>query len=298
MNITVTGSIGNVSRPLIQTLVASGHQVQVISSSPDRAVEIRALGATPLIGALEDEAFILNAFQASDAVYTMIPPHFHTPDYNRFVQNVGKNYARAISQARVQYVVNLSSVGSVLAGRPPLLGYQSLEAWLSALTDVHVLHLRPAGFYSNFYGSISMIHHQGILGNNVDGDVDLVMSHPDDIAEAAAEAFNTLSFQGSTAVNIISDQKTGHELAAVLGASIGRPDLRWVTLSDQLLLSALVQNGIQADVAQHYMVDMGIAIGQGLLDDYYQNSTEQVFGRRSFSEFATEFAKVYQTTVS
>ncbi|UFH57705.1 SDR family oxidoreductase [Spirosoma sp. KNUC1025] len=73
MKITVTGSIGNVSRPLIKTLVASGHLVKVISSSPDRALEISALGATPLIGALEDEAFVLKAFQGSDAVYLMIP---------------------------------------------------------------------------------------------------------------------------------------------------------------------------------------------------------------------------------
>ncbi|WP_460974164.1 Rossmann-fold NAD(P)-binding domain-containing protein, partial [Spirosoma migulaei] len=199
--------------------------------------------------------------------------------------------------AHIPYVVNLSSVGSVLAGRPPLLGYQSLETWLSALTDVHILHLRPAGFYSNFYGSIPMIHQQGIIGNNFDGDVSLVMSHPDDIAEAAAEAFNTLSFRGSTAVNIISDHKSGHELAAILGASIGRPDLTWVTFTDQQLLSALVQNGIKADVAQHYMVDMGRAIGQGLLDDYYQTSTEKVFGRRSFAGFAQEFAQIYQARV-
>ncbi|UFH57704.1 hypothetical protein [Spirosoma sp. KNUC1025] len=123
------------------------------------------------------------------------------------------------------------------------------------------------------------------------------MSHPDDVAEAAAKAFNTLSFRGSTAVNIISDQKSGHELAAILGASIGRPDLMWVTFTNQQLLSALVQNGIKADVAQHYMVDMGRAIGQGLLDDYYQNNTDKVFGRRSFREFAQEFARVYQARV-
>jgi 3-hydroxyisobutyrate dehydrogenase-like beta-hydroxyacid dehydrogenase len=47
MKITVTGSLGNISKPLATQLVKAGHQVTVVSSSPDKAEAIKALGAMP-----------------------------------------------------------------------------------------------------------------------------------------------------------------------------------------------------------------------------------------------------------
>jgi uncharacterized protein YbjT (DUF2867 family) len=37
MKIIVTGSTGNISKPLAQTLVAAGHNVTVISSNADKS---------------------------------------------------------------------------------------------------------------------------------------------------------------------------------------------------------------------------------------------------------------------
>ena len=294
MNITLTGSLGNISRQLTQQLVAHGHQVRVISSNPIRAAAIETLGATPLIGSVEDYTFVFAAFQGSDAVYLMIPPNFNAPDYNQFVRNVSKTYKLVLQEQGTPYVVNLSSVGSALAGSPPLTNYQNLETALNQLPGTNVLHLRPGGFYSNFYGSIGLINAQGVIGNNFGGDVRVVLSHPDDIADAAVAAFDSLSFRGKTVVNIVSDQKTGHEIARILGEAIGRPDLPWVQFADQQLLRALVENGFSPDAAQHYLVDMGVAIREGKLDRYYRQSTDPVFGKRNFSEFAIEFAVVYR----
>ncbi|MFD2933796.1 hypothetical protein [Spirosoma flavum] len=50
MKIIVTGSLGNISRPLAQELVQKGHTVTVVSSRADRKQEIEALGAKPAIG--------------------------------------------------------------------------------------------------------------------------------------------------------------------------------------------------------------------------------------------------------
>ena len=294
MKITVTGSLGNISRVLAEKLVAQGHEVNVISSSADRIPDIKQLKATPLIGSVEDYDFVKRSFQGSDAVYLMIPPNFSTPDYKAFTINVGKNYAKAIQETGIQYVVNLSSSGSPLAGKPPLTNYQNLEMWLDELQHINVLHLRPGGFYTNFFGSMGLIKYQGIIGNNFGNDINLIMSHPDDIAEAAFDAFSTLSFTGKNVKYIVSDTKNGREIAQILGTAIGKPDLKWIQFPDDQLLQGLMQNGFSKDVAQHYIVDMGIAIREGLLDKHYIEHAHDVFGKRNFREFAEVFANVYQ----
>lgn len=294
MKITVTGSLGNISRSLTQKLVAQEHEISVISSNANKADDIRKLHATPLIGSLEDYEFVNRSFTGSDAVYLMIPPNFTAPDYKAFTITVGKNYARAIQETGISHVVNLSSSGSPLAGQPPLINYQNLETFLDELLALNVLHLRPGGFYSNFYGSIGLIKYQGIIGNNFGDDINTVLSHPEDIADAAAEAFSTLAFTGKNVQYIISDTLNGREMAQILGAAIGKPDLTWVQFADEQLLQGLMQNGFTKDAAQHYIVDMGIAIREGLLADHYAKHAKEVFGSRNFSVFAKEFAKVYQ----
>ena len=58
MKVIVTGSLGNISRPLTQKLIAQGHEVSVISSNAEKANEIKKLQAIPLIGSVEDYAFV------------------------------------------------------------------------------------------------------------------------------------------------------------------------------------------------------------------------------------------------
>lgn len=294
MKITVTGSLGNISRGLTAQLTAWGHEVRVISSDAGKAAAIRQLQAVPLTGSVEDGDFVQKAFAGSDAVYLMVPPYFSTPDYGQFIEQVGKNYAAAIQQAGIPYVVNLSSAGSPLAGTPPLTHYRNLEAALDTLPHINVLHLRPGGFYSNFYGSIPLVKHQGIIGNNFPADVPMALSHPADIADVAAEALNTLSFSGRNVQYIVSDWKTGRETAQLLGEAIGQPALQWVHFSDEELLEALLQNGFSASAARHYVVDMGIAIREGLLEEHFRNNRYPVYGKRGFAEFAHSFAAVYR----
>ena len=293
MKITVTGALGNISRVLTEKLIADGHEVKVISSHAGRAMEIEKMNAIPLIGSVEDADFVRRSFEGSDAVYLMIPPDFKTPDYKTFTISVGRNYAEAIRETGVEHVVNLSSTGSALAGKPPLTAYQNLEAWLDELSGINVLHLRPGGFYTNFYGAMGMIRHMGIIGNNFPDDVNLPMSHPADIAEAAAKAFRT-PFTGRNILYIVSDILNGKEIAEILGKAAGKPELQWVQFSDEQLLEGLLQNGFSREAAQHYIVDMGIAVREGILEKHYQQNQYEVFGKRRFTEFAEEFAHIYR----
>lgn len=82
MKVIVTGSLGNISKPLTQELVQKGHTVTVISTKPEKQKDIEALDATAAIGSLEDVDFLTATFTGADGVYCMIPPN------NYFDQNL------------------------------------------------------------------------------------------------------------------------------------------------------------------------------------------------------------------
>jgi uncharacterized protein YbjT (DUF2867 family) len=73
MNIVVTGSLGNISKPLAQTLVQQGHSVTVVSSKAERQKDIEAVGAKAAIDTVEDASFLAATFAGADAVYPMLP---------------------------------------------------------------------------------------------------------------------------------------------------------------------------------------------------------------------------------
>jgi uncharacterized protein YbjT (DUF2867 family) len=296
MKITITGSLGNISRRIVEILAAKGHEVTVVSHTTERKKDIEALHAKAAIGSVENPGFLAKAFDGADAVYTMVPPDFNTPDYKEFTLRVSRNYAKAIVQAGVRHVVNLSSVGSPVAGIKPLTEYCNMEENLDQLEGVHVLHLRPGMFYTNFYGSIGMIRQMGVIGNNFDETVNMVMTHPADIAEAASEALDKLSFSGKQVKYIVSDEKNGKQLTQILAEALGRPDLRWMHFTDEQLLGGLMQNGFSKHVAENYLVAMGVAIREGLLEKHYRKNQHEVFGKTGFGDFAKEFAYVYHNS--
>jgi uncharacterized protein YbjT (DUF2867 family) len=291
MKITVTGSLGNISRILTEKLVANGHEVKVASSNAGRIREIEKLKAIPLIGSLLNEEFVYQSFKGADAVYTMVPPDFSAPDYYDFAEKIHQNYEQAIKRNNIQYAVNLSSIGVALAGAAPLTRYYNLEKKLDEIPGLNVVHLRPAMFYTNFYGSLEMVKHQGIIGHNLGETVDLLMTHPADIADAAFTFLNSLTFSDRQLKYVISDIKNGGEIANILSEVINKP-LHWVEFPDDDLLAGLIQNGFSKDAAETLIIAAGKAIREGLFDEFKKDKYS-VLDSRKFDHFAKEFGMAY-----
>jgi len=117
MKIILTGSLGNISKPLAIKLVQKGHDISIISSNAENQSEIEKLGAKALIGSVEDLDFLTKSFKDADAVYCMIPrANYFDPnlDLDAFTRKIGNNYAEAIAKSGVKRVVFLSSIGAHL----------------------------------------------------------------------------------------------------------------------------------------------------------------------------------------
>jgi uncharacterized protein YbjT (DUF2867 family) len=293
MKYVVTGSLGNISKPLAEKLVAAGHDVTVVSSKVEKVAQIEALGAKAAIGSVEDIGFLTNTFTGADAVYTMVPPHFGAGNWKEYIAGIGENYAAAIKASGVKNVVNLSSMGAHMPeGCGPVSGLYFVEKALNGLTDVNVKHLRPGFFYPNFLSNIGMIKHMGIMGGNYGENAKLVLVHPDDIADVAAEELQNLEFSGKSIRYIASDEKTTSEVAAILGKAIGKPELPWVNFKDEDTLGGMLQAGVPEEIAKNY-TEMGAAMRSGEMDSDYSNNRPKELGKTKFEAFAPVFAVVF-----
>ena len=297
MNIIVTGSLGNISKPLTNELIAKGHSVTVISSNPQTEKEIQDAGASAAIGSLEDVEFLTATFAGADAVYTMVPPGNYFDqnlDLLAYYIRLGQNYAQAIEIAGVKRVVNLSTIGGNLdKGNGILVGAHNVELILNKLpAEVSITHMRPNSFYYNLLGYIQMIKSQGVIAANYGAEDIIPWVSPIDIAAAVADEIST-PFSGRKARSVASEDLSGNDTARILGNAIGKPDLEWVLISDEETLKGLVSIGMNPNIAAG-LVEMYSALHSGLLaQDYYQNKPAMM-GKVKMTDFAKEFAAAFK----
>lgn len=292
MKYLVTGGAGHISGIVAEKLLAAGKDVTVAGRS---AVNLKALadkGAKLAIGSLEDAQFVQQILADADVVYTMIPPNFATDNYRAYQQKVGNNYYNALKNSNVKYVVNLSSIGAHLKDRAGVVnGAADFEILLNSLPNVHVKTLRPGNFFYNFFSQIPTIRYTGSIGSNYKGEALLPLVDPADIAEAAVEELLAQSFTGKSVRYIVSEELTGNEVAAILGAAIGKPDLKWVKFPDAQLKAGMLQGGLKETMANAF-IEMGQVIDSGeFLADYLLH--KPVLGTHKFKDFAKAFAAAY-----
>ncbi len=168
-----------------------------------------------------------------------------------------------------------------------------MEGILDALSGVAVTHLRPGYFYYNFYNFVDMIKGLGIIGTNFGGNDVLVMAAPSDIAAAAAEEL-TSTASGRKVRYIASDERTADEVARVLGSAIGKPDLRWVTFTNEETQAAMEANGLPTHAAVN-LVGIGASIHSGRLREDYDLNKPAEMGKVKLEDFAKEFAAAFQS---
>ena len=293
MKIIVTGSLGHIGKPLTEILIEKGFDVAVISSSQARKNEIEEIGAKAMIGSVEDADFLSKAFAGADAVFAMNPPNYEKQDQVKYYTEIAENYARAIEANKIGRVVYLSSYGAHLEKETGyILGSHFAEEILGKLAGTHITYLRAGYFYYNLFGYTEMIRQQGEIATNYGGNDFVPLVSPKDIARAAAEELEKQD-NFKKVRYVVSDEKTAQEIAAVLGTAIGKPELKWKTLTDQQMAEGMRHRHIPEEMIKNW-VEMGAKIHNGeLVGDYRKNKPEKL-GEIKLEDFAEEFARGYK----
>jgi uncharacterized protein YbjT (DUF2867 family) len=293
MKIVVTGSLGNISKPLAQSLIEKGHKVTVISSKAERQKDIEALGAKAAIGSVNDIDFLANTFKGADIVYLMEPgdySDFFDPNLDFIASKtaIGENYKKAVEISGVKKIVHLSSNGAEMAeGNGILLIHYNVENILRSLpADVDIKFIRAASFFQNvFYFMETIKSHDAIFANYQGTEKEPWVSTLD-IADTIVSAMES-PFQGREVQYIASEELTPLELTKLLAEALGKPKIDWVVVSDEQMLDSMVSTGMNPKTVKLY-VEMTASRRDGsMFNGYYQNGPAQL-GKRKLKDFINE----------
>jgi uncharacterized protein YbjT (DUF2867 family) len=292
MHYVVTGSLGHTGKPVTEGLLAAGHTVTVVTSKAEKAAAIEALGAKAAVGSVEDAEFVKQTFAGADAVYLMIPAKWGVTNWRAFQNRIIDNYVAGITAQGINKVVLLSSIGAHMGnGAGPVDGLYDAEQKLNALPGLNAVYLRPSYFYYNLFNMIGMVKGMGIMGSNF-GDDTIVLTHTDDIADVALDKLLDVTLTGKQVQYIASDERTGAEIARILGAAVGKPETPWVVFSDEQNTQGMLQAGLNEEMATQY-THLGHAMRTGAMQaDFFKNRPES--GKIKLEQFAgQEFAPAF-----
>ncbi|VXA91952.1 NAD-dependent dehydratase [Flavobacterium sp. 9AF] len=298
MKIVITGSLGNISKPLAEELIEKGHRVVVVSSKQERVKAIEDIGATAAIGTMEDVSFLTEAYKGADIIYAMESLAYgaffdKNLDFIDANTRIGNCHKEAIQQAGVKKVVHLSSIGAhTNKGIGILKFHYNVEKLLSELpADVSIKFMRPVGFYYNMFQFVDSIKRQGTIFSNYGGDVKEPWVSPLDIASTIAEEMDK-PFEGREVRYIVSDEVSPNQIAKTLGKAIDIPNLKWETIPTEQMLNGMIAVGMNPETAKGF-IEMNEARVNGILyEDYYKS--KPVLGKIKLEDFAKDFANVFK----
>jgi len=179
--------------------------------------------------------------------------------------------------------------------------------------------MRPVGFYYNLYQFMDIVKGEGFLKGFVglfltlrhyglkgllQGKKGLIVSNygaedkmpwvsPLDIAAAISDELTSAS-KGCKVRYVASEELTCSQIANILGTAVGKPYLKWITISDKQMLDALLKYKMPSSLAND-ITEMNSSQRNGgiLFEDYYKNIP--AMGKVKMKDFAQEFAAVFNS---
>jgi len=262
----ITGATGNTGHIITKTLLANGQKVRAIGRNADHLKPLVELGAEPFVADLGDRQAITKAFTGTRAVYVMIPPDVTSQNVRAQQDSISDSFAGALSAAKVPYAVALSSVGADKPDKTgPVVGLHNLEQKLNNVSGLSVLHLRPGYFMENTLGQAGAIKAGNMTAGPLPADLKLPMIATRDIAVVAAEELLKLDFAHKQTRELQGQRDLDmNEVTAILGKTVGKPDIRYHQLPDDQFRQALMSFGMSADFA-NLILEMSAALASGYM---------------------------------
>jgi uncharacterized protein YbjT (DUF2867 family) len=260
----VMGGTGHIGRRLAELLLEGHRRVRVVARREEHLRALAAHGAETLAGDLNETDFARRAFAGAHAAFTLLPPIMAEQDLRGLQNRLSEAIAYGLEQARVPYVVNLSSIGAEVAyGTGPIAGLHDHEERLDRLAEVNVVHLRPTSFMENHLHAAGAVRQAGIYPGTLRSDLPIPMIATADIAQDAARLLAGLEFEGKSTRSLLGARDyTLPEVAHILGGAIGNPALPYVQVTDEQAHQAMVAQGFPPHMAD-MMLEMNRAFNSG-----------------------------------
>ena len=292
----IIGATGHTGRVVANKLLAQGKKVRTVARNADHLASLVSKGAEPFAGNINDQNTVTKAFAGAKAVYLMFPPDVSAPDFYAYQDQLTDIFAKAIEKNGVLHAVTLSSIG---ADKPektgPISGLHRLEKRLDSISGLNTLHLRAAYFMENTLGQADAIAQMGYAAGPVHPAVKFPMIAARDIGAFAGDVLSRLDFTGHNVQELHGPRDTNYaEITAILGKAIGKNDLKYLTLTGEQFVGALMTMGMSRNSAE-VMLEMADAMNSGYIKPLEARSPRNTTPTSYETFVAQEFLPYYQS---
>jgi uncharacterized protein YbjT (DUF2867 family) len=231
--VLVTGATGNVGRPLVDQLLAAGHQVRALTRAPEKANLPTA--ADVVAGNLADAASLAGIFDGVDAAHLI---NFNGEDFSPLTN--GPQIMDLAVRAGVRKVTVLK--GEVT--KSPL--EEAVEA-----SGLQWTYLVPAEFMSNVLEWAESVRDESVV-RDAFPEVKSALVHDADIASVAATALTSDGHHGKDYWLTGPEALTHREKIQTISTVLGR-EIRYVELSKDEVVRQWQQSGFGADDIEFFL---------------------------------------------
>lgn len=260
----VIGATGHTGGVVAEKLLAKREKVRVVGRDERKLEKFKQKGGEPFIADVTDANAMARAFSGAEAAYVMLPPNMSSPNVLGNSERVTDALVSALEKNGVRFAVVLSSFGADKPDKTgPAVGLHNLEKKLEALPGLNVLMLRAGYFMENILPQVGVIQQFGHMIGPVRPDLALPMIATRDIGAVAADFLERRDIHGKQRRELLGARDVTYaQIARVVGAAIGRPDLVYQQAPPVQLKPALTQMGMSPNMAD-LLLEMSDALNSG-----------------------------------
>jgi len=237
--ILVTGATGAVGSELVRLLTQKRAPVRAFVRNPEKARSRLGPGVEIVVGDLDRPESLDAAFHGVDRMFLLSSP-------GQGAATLQGNAIDAAKRAGVRHIVKMSAVESVPNSPVRLLRvHAEIEQKLEA-SRVPYTNLRPHSFMQSTFASAGTIASQGVMYMPAAGAIPPVDVR--DIAAVAGEVLTTSGHEGVTYTITGPEVLTYAQMAAKIGAAIGRP-VQYVEIQAAAAREAMLAKGMSEWIA-------------------------------------------------
>jgi uncharacterized protein YbjT (DUF2867 family) len=221
----ITGITGQVGGVVARTLLADKKAVRAVVRSAEKASAWAKQGCDIAVADMADARALAAAFAGAQAVCVLLPPTFAPAAGFPETQAVLAALKSALSQARPEKIVALSTIGAQATQTNLLTQLQMMEQMLSEL-PIPVTFLRAAGFMENSAWDVQPAIKDGVIPSFLQPlDKTFPMVATADIGRVAAELLQQ-TWTGRRIVELEGPVRVSpNDIAAAFAKVLGRPVL-------------------------------------------------------------------------